>query len=106
MADFIDEMRTLFTRLSQRLDHLETEEATKNVLILPFLQALGYNIFDTTEVVPEFTADFGTRSREKVDYPVLQTAWCLIHSAVAALRSTPPRTWGKGGHICAYPPLP
>ncbi len=41
MADFIDEMRTLFTRLSQRLDHLETEEATKNVLILPFLQTLG-----------------------------------------------------------------
>ena len=32
-------------------DNLTTEEATKHALILPFIQALGYNVFDPTEVV-------------------------------------------------------
>jgi hypothetical protein len=32
---------------------------------------LGYNIFDPTEVVPEFTADFGSKRREKVDYALV-----------------------------------
>jgi len=45
-----------------------TEEATKNALIMPFINALGYNVFDPTEVVPEFTADVGTKKGEKVDY--------------------------------------
>ena len=48
--------------------NLQTEEATKNALIMPFIQALGYDIFDPSEVVPEFTADIGIKKGEKVDY--------------------------------------
>ena len=40
---------------------LQTEEAAKTALVLPFIQALGYDVFDHSQVVPEFTADFGTR---------------------------------------------
>ena len=70
--DFIDEVRTLSGRFGDRLDYLATEEATKNALIMPFIRMLGYNVFEPTEVVPEFTADVGTRRGEKVDYALMQ----------------------------------
>lgn len=38
-----------------------TEEATKNAMVLPFIHALGYDIFNPAEVVPEFAADIGTK---------------------------------------------
>jgi hypothetical protein len=49
---------------------LETEEATKNALVMPFIAALGYDVFDPTEVVPEFVADVGIKKGEKVDYAI------------------------------------
>ena len=51
---------------------LNTEEATKHALVLPFIQALGYDIFNPVEVVPEYTADFGLRQGEKVDYAIVR----------------------------------
>ena len=51
---------------------LSTEEATKHALVLPFIQALGYDIFNPTEVVPEYTADFGLKQGEKVDYAIFR----------------------------------
>ena len=62
----------LSARAVQQRQHLATEEATKHALVLPFIQALGYDCFDPTEVVPEFTADYGIRQGEKVDYAVLR----------------------------------
>ncbi len=70
--DFIDEVRTRSSRFSQRLDRLNTEEATKTGLVMPFIQMLGYNVFDPSEVLPEFTADFGAKKGEKVDYAIMQ----------------------------------
>ncbi len=49
---------------------LQTEEATKNALIMPFIGILGYDIFDPTEVIPEFVADVGIKKGEKVDYAI------------------------------------
>lgn len=49
---------------------LLTEEAAKNALVMPFLQALGYNPFNPAEVVPEFTCDVGIKKGEKVDYAI------------------------------------
>ena len=49
---------------------LLTEEAAKTALVMPFLQALGYNVFNPAEVIPEFTADVGIKKGEKVDYAV------------------------------------
>ena len=66
--DFIDEVRTRSGRFAKRVEHLDTEEATKTSLVLPFIEMMGYSIFDPTEVVPEFTADVGTKKNEKVDY--------------------------------------
>lgn len=52
------------------VDTLETEEATKMALIMPFIRELGYNVFDNNEVIPEFTADIAKRNGEKVDYAI------------------------------------
>lgn len=45
-----------------------TEEATKTSVILPFLQALGYDVFNLEEVIPEYIADQGIKKGEKVDF--------------------------------------
>lgn len=51
-------------------DHIGTEEATKNAFVMPFIQILGYDIFNPTEVIPEHTCDIGTKKGEKVDYVI------------------------------------
>ena len=53
-------------------DSLETEEATKNALIMPFLNALGYDVFNPLEVVPEYVADSRLKKDEKVDYAIMK----------------------------------
>ncbi|MFA0140782.1 type I restriction endonuclease [Vibrio kanaloae] len=71
--DFIERLQGLSKKIAQIGSSLETEEATKNALIMPFLHSvLGYDVFDPTEVVPEFTADTGTKKGEKVDYALLK----------------------------------
>lgn len=37
---------------------------------MPFISALGYDVFNPLEVIPEFTADTGTKKGEKVDYAI------------------------------------
>lgn len=51
---------------------LKTEEATKHALVIPFLKTLGYDVYDPTEVVPEYTSDVGVKKGEKVDYAIMQ----------------------------------
>lgn len=70
--DLADRIREVSARVAKRLDRVKTEEATKTALVLPFItHVLGFNIFDPDEVVPEYTADVGTKKGEKVDYAVL-----------------------------------
>lgn len=71
MADFADELRALIHRTRDQLQHIQTEEATKNALVMPFIRILGYDVFDPLEVVPEFTADVGVKKGEKVDYALM-----------------------------------
>lgn len=47
------------------------EELTKNALIMPFIRALGYDIFDPMEVVPEYSAAIGEYKDARVDYAIL-----------------------------------
>jgi predicted type IV restriction endonuclease len=85
--DFIDKIRDLAARIPKQLDQIKTEEATKNAFIMPFISALGYNVFDPSEVTPELHADIGIKKGEKVDYAILKDAkpimlWeCKWHGA-------------------------
>ncbi len=69
--DFIDKLQEITLRIQKMKDKVGTEEATKNAFVMPFLSALGYDVFNPMEVVPEFTADIGTKKGEKVDYCIL-----------------------------------
>lgn len=68
------DLGTRILELQKRtIEHREvllTEEAAKTALVMPFLQSLGYDVFNPSEVVPEFTADVGTKKGEKVDYAI------------------------------------
>ena len=70
--DFIDKIQALTQKIEQQRGHIETEEATKNAFVMPFISALGYDVFNPAEVVPEFTADVGIKKGEKVDYAVMK----------------------------------
>lgn len=68
--DIETRINELAKRVQEHREVLLTEEAAKNALVMPFLQALGYDVFNPAEVVPEFTCDVGTKKGEKVDYAI------------------------------------
>jgi len=70
--DFKDQIKQLGDRVVKLKDQIQTEEATKNAFIMPFLQSLGYDVFNPTEVVPEFVADIGIKKGEKIDYAIFK----------------------------------
>ncbi|MDP1557718.1 MAG: type I restriction endonuclease [Nitrosomonas sp.] len=76
--DFIDQLRSLATRIMNTKDMIQTEEATKNAMVMPFIQALGYNVFDPLEVTPELITDVGTKKGEKIDYAILKDGKPII----------------------------
>jgi hypothetical protein len=70
---FTEDIAKLSERVRQKVNYVVGEEATKMALIVPFLSALGYDIHDPTEVIPEYVADFATKGKkpfEKVDYAI------------------------------------
>ena len=64
--DFKDQIKQLSDRVVKLKEQIATEEATKNAFIMPFLQILGYDVFNPLEVVPEYVTDIGT---------------CLLHTS-------------------------
>ena len=68
--DFKDQIKNLAERIAKLKHNIGTEEATKNAFIMPFIQNLGYDVFDPTEVIPEHTCDIGTKKGEKIDYAI------------------------------------
>lgn len=70
--DFIDSLKQFSKRVETLSPEIQTEEATKMSLIVPFFQLLGYDIFNPLEFCPEYTADVGIKKGEKVDYAILQ----------------------------------
>jgi len=84
--DFIDSLRQFAAKAEKQRANIQTEEATKTSLIMPFFsQVMGYDIFDSAEFVPEYTADVGIKKGEKVDYAIMvdgnptiliEAKWC------------------------------
>jgi hypothetical protein len=70
---FFEDIANVAEKVRKGAELVRGEEATKMSLINPFFSALGYDIFDPREVIPEFIADFATRSAgqfQKVDYAI------------------------------------
>lgn len=70
--DFKDSIKQISERIEKLKENLLTEEATKNALIMPFLTALEYDVFNPLEVLPEMSCDIGTKKGEKIDYAIMK----------------------------------
>ncbi len=70
--DILPQLKALAEKVNTLQDQIGTEEATKNAFVLPFINLLGYDIFNPIEVVPEFTADLGLKKGEKVDFAIFE----------------------------------
>lgn len=70
--DLKDQLKQLSERIVKLKENLQTEEATKNAFIMPFIQSLGYDVFNPLEIVPEYTTDIGTKKGEKIDYAIIK----------------------------------
>lgn len=76
--DFIDQIKQFSKRVENLKDGLQTEEATKTSLIMPFFSILGYDVFNPEEFTPEYTADVGIKKGEKIDYAILSDGEPII----------------------------
>ncbi len=83
--DFSEKIQALSAKVLKSIDLIQTEEATKQAFVIPFILALDYDVYDPAEVIPEFSADVGTKKGEKVDYAImregksailLECKWC------------------------------
>lgn len=70
--EFKEQIKQLGDKVFKLKDQVKTEEATKNAFVMPFIQILGYDLFNPTEVAPEFITDYGAKNVEKVDYAILK----------------------------------
>jgi hypothetical protein len=70
--DFKDQIKQISERVNKLKDQITTEEATKNAFIMPFIQCLGYDVFNPVEVMPEFICDIGIKKGEKIDYAIFK----------------------------------
>lgn len=73
-----NQLKVLAEKLIKLKEQIDTEESTKHAFVLPFINLLGYDTFNPTEVVPEFTADLGLKKGEKVDYAIFQNGVPII----------------------------
>lgn len=69
-VDFNQKVKDLAARSKHASKYALTEEATKTAVVLPFIQALGFDAFNLEEVVPEFIADVGIKKGEKIDFAI------------------------------------
>ncbi|AZV03881.1 MULTISPECIES: type I restriction endonuclease [Enterobacter] len=71
--EFTERLNALSNKIRQQLDAINTEEATKTAFVMPFIHnVLGYDVFDPSEVTPEFVCDVGTKKGEKIDYAIMK----------------------------------
>ena len=76
--DFIDQIKQFSKRVESLKDTIQTEEATKTSIIMPFFAMLGYDVFNPLEFTPEYTADVGIKKGEKVDYAIMKDGQPIV----------------------------
>lgn len=69
--DFEEKIKNFAKRVENLKETIQTEEATKTSIIMPFFQLLGYDVFNPNEFTPEYVADVGIKKGEKVDYAIV-----------------------------------
>lgn len=71
--EILDTLNDLSAKIKQQASLIKTEEATKSAFVMPFInKVLGYDVFDPTEVIPEYICDVGTKKGEKIDFAIIK----------------------------------
>jgi hypothetical protein len=74
-----DKIQEIAIKVRTQKASIATEEGTKNAFVMPFISTvLGYDVFNPSEVIPEFIADVGIKKGEKIDY-------ALVHNGVVQI---------------------
>ena len=67
-----DKVQEIAIKVRTQKASIATEEGTKNAFVMPFISTvLGYDVFNPSEVIPEFVADVGIKKGEKIDYALV-----------------------------------
>jgi predicted type IV restriction endonuclease len=68
-----DKVQEIAIKVRAQKASIVTEEGTKNAFVMPFISTvLGYDVFNPSEVIPEFVADVGIKKGEKIDYALVR----------------------------------
>lgn len=68
--EFKDRLLSHAKKAVDRAGKATNEEATKQFLIIPFFDLLGYDPHDPDEIVPEADASFSEKFKNRVDYAI------------------------------------
>ena len=70
--EIADKVQEIAAKVRAQKANIATEEGTKNAFVMPFISSvLGYDVFNPSEVIPEFIADVGIKKGEKIDYALV-----------------------------------
>jgi hypothetical protein len=85
--EIAERAQALALKIRKHKASIETEEATKNAFVMPFIgTVLGYDVFNPGEVIPEFTADVGLKKGEKIDYAIAHDGQVQVLVEVKKIR--------------------
>ena len=70
--DFKDKIVQLSERICKQKVSIATVEASKTAFIMPMIAALGYDVFNPFEVIPELACDLIKKKGEKIDYAIMK----------------------------------
>jgi len=104
MSTFVEKMDEVCRKITARMDRVVgNEQASKESLIKPFFNALGYDTEDPDLWSPEYNADFVGRKRsEKVDYAILKDFAPLILIEAKAFTGNDSALVSKDGQLARY----
>ncbi len=98
---FLEKLNAIAIKIEQQSGSILTEEATKTALVMPFIHTvLGYDIFNPTEVIPEYTCDIGTKKGEKIDYAIVKD--CHVQILVECKKVNEPLNINHAGQLFRY----
>jgi hypothetical protein len=111
LSTFHEQLQRLSEQVRKRQPHIRGEESTKQSLVVPFLSALGYDVHDPTEFVPEHVADFAKRRAggpaEKVDYAIHRDGVPVLFIECKSVDSDPSQHNGQlARYFNATPSVP
>lgn len=99
--EIAERTQALALKIRKHKSGIETEEATKNAFVMPFISTvLGYDVFNPAEVIPEFTADVGTKKGEKIDYAIVHDG--KIQLLVEVKKVSVPLTLAHASQLYRY----